>query len=178
MHLRRSIEVEQAAIAPRHRKRTARGHRTTCTYNNPSNAAVTFGESTKDEMCYLVSFVTGGGAPLSGCVNQMPPDMGDGGIPDGGWPANPDAGTCGSQTANAKGIGAPCTKGGNECATGLTCTLDQGSSPPGFCLEIGGCKTTADCGGGGVTCCAPAQGGGLIDICIPEACRPSNCQPM
>jgi len=153
--------------------------RTTCTYTNPGADTVSFGETSADEMCYLVSFVTNPTTSLNGCVNQTPPSdggTGDGGPPD--YPTNPDAGACGAQTANSKGIGAACTQGGNECASGLTCSLDQGSSPPGFCLEIGSCKTSADCGGGGATCCAPAEGGGLIDICIPEACRPTDCKPM
>ncbi|MFT3766409.1 MAG: hypothetical protein QM820_12990 [Minicystis sp.] len=145
--------------------------RVTCSYDNPKDEAVTFGESSNDEMCYLVTFVTGNNGEIDGCVNQSSPPG------DGGVPPNPDAGACGDQVPNAAGIGAPCTKGGGECASGLTCSADQGDDPPGFCLKIGGCTTTPDCGGGSATCCAPKEAGGLLNICIPEACRPADCLP-
>src|SRR6266511_2381136 len=95
---------------------------------------------------------------------------------DGGSDAAPPN-AC-KPTENAMGVGAPCTKGGNECKTGLSCSADQAQSSgtgPGFCLKIGRCTTNADCGGGDATCCAPAEGGGAIKICIPESCRPSTC---
>lgn len=40
----------------------------TCTYDNTTNAAVTYGESTTNEMCYLVLFYTPFDR-LNGCVN-------------------------------------------------------------------------------------------------------------
>jgi len=148
--------------------RAPKGKKThlTCGYDNTTDHVVTFGESSNDEMCYLVGYVRGKEGAF-GCDNTS-------------FVADPDAGTdAGAMcmpTENSVGIGAACTKGGNECKSGLACSLDQaGSSGPGFCLKIGGCTTTADCGGGDATCCAPAQGGGAIKICIPESCRPSNC---
>lgn len=142
--------------------------RVTCTYENPGSGTVGFGESSSDEMCFLVGFARNRRG-LGGCINGLT------------WedPRDPAAGACGEQQPNALGIGAPCTKGGNECAPGLTCSLDQASTPEGskgFCLKIGGCGSAEDCGGGGATCCAPAQGGGLVTICMPEACRPTNCK--
>jgi hypothetical protein len=42
--------------------------RVTCTYDNTSDKAITYGESTEDEMCYLVLFYTPFDR-LGGCVN-------------------------------------------------------------------------------------------------------------
>jgi hypothetical protein len=140
----------------------------TCSYDNTSDHVVGFGESSNDEMCYLIGYVRGKEGAF-GCAHPSV-DPGDGGTSDGGTNA------C-MPTANAAGIGAPCTRGGNECQSGLTCSLDQSASStgPGFCLRIGACTTTADCGGGDATCCAPAEAGGAINICIPESCRPATC---
>ena len=146
--------------------RAPKGKKTelTCGYNNTTAHVVGFGESSNDEMCYLVSYVRGKEGAF-GCHND---------------PLDADAGTptaC-MPTENAAGVGAPCTKGGNECKAGLSCSLDQAQAAdagPGFCLRIGGCMTSADCGGGDATCCAPAEAGGAIKICIPESCRPSTC---
>ncbi|HEX9297561.1 MAG TPA: hypothetical protein VF881_17085 [Polyangiaceae bacterium] len=140
----------------------------TCSYNNITDHVVGFGESSNDEMCYLVGYIRGKEGAF-GCSH--PPSDSDGGSDA----APPNA--C-KPTENAMGVGAPCTKGGNECKTGLSCSADQAQSSgtgPGFCLKIGGCTTNADCGGGDATCCAPAEGGGAIKICIPESCRPSTC---
>ena len=146
--------------------------RVTCNYDNPSAKEVKFGESSNDEMCFLPTFVTGATEQLGGCVYLKPIDQTD-------VPPDPAAGVCGEQKPNSLGIGELCTKGGGECATGLSCTADQGSGDPsGFCIKIGGCKTTPDCGGDWATCCAPKEAGGLVNICIPEACRPSDCIPQ
>jgi hypothetical protein len=40
-----------------------------------------------------------------------------------------------------------------------------------------GCTAGAQCGEG-ATCCAPAEGGGLIKTCLPDACRPADCAPV
>jgi hypothetical protein len=143
--------------------------RVTCTFENTTDRTVTFGESSNDEMCFLVTFARGRRG-LEGCEPGSAPL----------FPPDPRAGTCGEQAPNARGIGASCSAGGGQCGSDLACSLDQPQAPPdspGFCLQIGGCQTTADCGGGGATCCAPAQAGGLINICIPEACRPADCLP-
>jgi hypothetical protein len=138
--------------------------RVSCTYDNPTEEMVTFGEGSENEMCFLVLY-EGGGGSLDGCVN-----LGDPGT--GGPMCEP--------TANELGIGAPCTAGGGECNEGLTCTSDQpgGGDGDGFCLQVGGCTMSEECGTGAV-CCAPAAAGGLLNICIPEECRPSDCaDPM
>lgn len=137
--------------------------RVSCTYENPTDEAVAFGESSNDEMCFLVLYVVNGS--IDGCVN-----LGDPGT--GGPMCEPEE--------NELGIGAPCTPDGGECAEGLTCTSDQpgGSDGEGFCLKVGGCTTSEECGTG-AACCAPAAAGGLLNICIPEVCRPSDCaDPM
>jgi hypothetical protein len=145
--------------------------RVTCAYDNPSPDTIGFGESSNDEMCFLMTFASDAQEELDGCVYL---------VPSGEEPVPPDpaAGTCGEQQANALGIGATCTKGGGECADGLSCSMDQGSEAPGFCLKVGGCEVTADCGGDWATCCAPKEAGGLLNICIPEACRPADCYPQ
>lgn len=134
--------------------------RVTCSYDNPTDEMVGFGESSIDEMCFLVTYVVGSGSnALDGCV-----ELGTG-----------DPGPMCEPTENEMGIGRACTEGGGECAEGTTCTGDQpGNSGDGFCLRIGGCTMDADCGTGAV-CCAPAEAGGFLNICLPEECRPSDC---
>ena len=152
--------IEAKPIVARKGKNT----KVTCSYDNTTDRTVGFGESSNDEMCYLVGYVRGKEGAF-GCT--PPPVQGDGGMPTACMPR-----------ANAAGVGAPCTQGGNECKEGLTCSLDQAPSSdgaPGFCLRVGGCTTSADCGGGDATCCAPAEAGGAINICIPESCRPATC---
>ena len=141
--------------------------KTTCRYDNQRDQTVSFGESSNDEMCYLVGFEASALAGIDGCVRQ-PDNATDGGTSDS------DAGACGTQTPNDKGIGKSCTAGGAECAGGLSCTADQDPSAPGFCMKIG-CTKTADCGGGSAVCCAPKQGGGVIGVCLPSECQPSDC---
>ncbi len=146
--------------------------RTTCSYENSTAEDVTFGDSSFDEMCFLVGFATGTDTDLDGCLTLIGDDTQ---IP---VPPDPAAGVCGEHEVNSLGIGQACTKGGDECAAGLTCTADQNDDPDGFCLKVGGCATTSDCGGGFATCCAPPEAGGLINICLPEACRPAECIPQ
>lgn len=86
------------------------------------------------------------------------------------------AGTCGEHAINSVGIGAACNKGGGECEPGTLCSADQSSKGGeiGICIMIG-CNFTRACGG--VTCCASAEAGGIINICIPEACCAPDCAP-
>jgi hypothetical protein len=145
--------IEQTPIS------IAKGTKTriTCTYDNTTTATVGFGESSHDEMCYLAMFVPGE-AGTFGCVQNPPSDAG--------------GGAC-MATPNAMGIGTPCTNGGNQCPSGLSCSSDlNSSSGPGFCMKVG-CSTAADCGG--ATCCSPAQAGGAVNVCLPTACVPSDC---
>jgi hypothetical protein len=138
--------------------------RITCTYDNSTTSTVTYGESSYNEMCYLAMFVPGKSGAF-GCVTGAPSDAGAG--DDGG-----DAGTC-TATANAMGIGAACMAGGGECPSGLSCSSDLNNTPgAGFCMKVG-CSAASDCGG--ATCCAPAQSGGAINVCLPTACVPSDC---
>jgi copper type II ascorbate-dependent monooxygenase-like protein len=140
--------------------------RINCTYDNPTSATVDYGESTTQEMCFLIAFVVGQDG-LGGCVNTPP--AGDGGAPTSGSKC--------MATPTASGIGASCTAGGGECASGLQCSADVGSSggSTGICLKVG-CAASSDCGSG-ATCCAPAQAGGAIKVCLPSECVPSDCTP-
>ena len=137
--------------------------RTTCSYDNTTNATVTYGESSYDEMCYLAMFVPGMTGAF-GCVTAPPDDAGAG-----------DGGAC-TPTANALGVGAACTAAGGQCRSGLSCSTDLQSSAkgtPGFCMKVG-CTGASDCGSG-ATCCSPAQSGGAVNVCLPSGCVPSDC---
>jgi hypothetical protein len=147
--------------------------RTTCEYNNTSDNTVKYGESTKTEMCFFLTF-SKDGKRLDGCIDlSANPELLDGGDPTVN---GADASTCHDIVANEKGIGQPCLRGANECKLGLTCSSDvQSSAPPdGLCISVGECMHPNECGSN-ATCCAPAAGGGAVNICVPEACRPSDC---
>lgn len=144
---------------------------TRCTYDNPGDKEVTFGESSYDEMCFVAGLQVGGSG-LSSCIESPP--AGDGGV----VPRAPDAGVCG-EVETPTGVGRHCTMNGSECPAGMTCTAGQAGTDPnagGYCIKIG-CEAQSDCGTGG-TCCTPTQAGGLVNICIPEACRPLDCRPV
>jgi hypothetical protein len=144
--------------------------RVVCSYDNPTDKPIKFGESTFDEMCFFTAFRTNF-QDLDGCIDlggwggQTP--GGDGGTGDGGTT------TC-EPSANELGVGGPCTPGGNECTGGLSCSSDlEGTGEPGFCMKLG-CQATSECGSNSV-CCTPAQSGGIINICLPESCQPTDC---
>ena len=138
--------------------------RITCNYDNTTAAPVSYGESTNDEMCFLVAFVVGLSGE-GGCV-QGPA------APDGGASGGGDGGSC-VPTANSLGVGATCTAGGGECGSGLSCSADLGAGKgSGFCLKVG-CASSSECGDN-ATCCAPPQGGG-IKACLPQSCVPAGC---
>lgn len=146
-----------------------------CTYDNTRDKTISFGESSLTEMCFGIGFTVGSKGPR-GCLAKVQ-------APDGGVPRAPDAGVCGA-TESAGGVGRPCTAGGGECnapdggASGLFCSADgpgrDAGTTSGMCIKLG-CSSSADCGG--ATCCSPAIGGGLVNICIPEACRDPSCIP-
>lgn len=143
-----------------------------CTYDNTRDKTISFGESSLTEMCFGIGFTVGSKGPR-GCLAKVD-------VPDGGVPRAPDAGVCGA-TESAGGIGRKCTTGGGECDTGALCTADSpgggggdAGTRSGICIKLG-CSTSADCGG--ATCCSPPQGGGLVKICMPEACREPTCIP-
>jgi hypothetical protein len=139
--------------------------RTSCTYDNKSDQTISFGESSLNEMCFAVGFAVGvDGA--SGCLQRS----------SGGQevPRDPAAGACADVVPNSLGIGAKCTAGGGECATGLSCSEDlQATGGQGMCVRLN-CTDAADCGGGSATCCSYS---GFTDLCIAEACRPLTCIP-
>jgi hypothetical protein len=144
---------------------------TRCTYDNTTAKDVTFGESSYDEMCFLAGLQVGG-TGLTSCIQS--PERGDGGV----VPHAPDAGVCG-EVETPTGIGRHCTPNGNECAAGQLCSAGQGMGADpnnGICIQVG-CAAQSECGTGG-SCCTPTQGGGLVNICIPEACRPLDCTPI
>jgi hypothetical protein len=142
-----------------------------CTYDNDRDKAASFGESSFDEMCFAAGLAVGGSGESGGCIEGAE-------VPDGGVPRAANAGVCG-QVVSPTGVGKACTKDGAECPTGMICSAGQAGAPDagqgGMCIQIG-CKASTECGAG-ATCCAPRQGGGLVNICIPEACRPLDCVP-
>src|SRR4051794_25307117 len=64
--------------------------------------------------------------------------------------AAPEGPSCPAVTPNCKGIGKPCTKGGNDCHGSTICDLDVSKRGKGMCVIV--FCTQADCGTG-VTCC-------------------------
>jgi hypothetical protein len=143
-----------------------------CTYDNTRDKTIGFGESSLTEMCFGIGFTVGVKGPR-GCLAKV-----EG--PDGGVPRALDAGVCGAKEYSG-GIGRACTSNGGECDKTLFCSAnapgggDAGSGKRGVCMKIG-CSTSDDCGG--ATCCTPSVGGGLIQICVPEACRDPSCIPL
>ena len=141
----------------------------TCSYNNTTANKVTFGESSLDEMCYLVGYIRGKEGAF-GCTGKPF-------VPDDGGASDADAAdtapaNC-KPAANSIGVGGACTAGGNECKNGLSCSTDlSSSSGAGFCVKLG-CASATDCGGD-ATCCSPSQGGG-VKVCLPASCVPSDC---
>jgi hypothetical protein len=132
--------------------------RVTCSYDNPYDHEVGYGESSNDEMCFMITFSKG---TRAGCASS------------GGGMVSEE---CLNVMANEIGIGGACTASGGECAEGLLCTADQGGGAQGMCISIG-CTSNTECGEN-ATCCTPSQGGGVINICIPEVCRPSDCETL
>lgn len=76
----------------------------------------------------------------------------------------PRFGECQGDEGNEVGVGKVCTKGGGECAEGLTCFKDINIDAPGFCTIIT-CTGHAICGSGSM--CAPIVEG---EYCLPISC--------
>jgi hypothetical protein len=147
--------------------------RVRCSYDNPHDQNITFGESTTNEMCFFIGLAADQEG-LKGCM--LGGTEGDGDEEE--VPVDPAAGACGDHEPTDTGVGTACTAGGSECAAGQMCTADFRGTPEGLCISIG-CESDADCGSGGnATCCTPSQGGGAINICMPEACRSPSCIPV
>jgi hypothetical protein len=164
-------DFDQQAIAPlSFRLEPGDLTRVTCNYDNPTSELIEFGESTFNEMCFFTTFRSKYQA-LDGCIDLggwgSNTPGGDGGTGDGG------GGSC-EPSANEIGVGGPCSAGGGECASGLSCSSDlEQTSEPGFCMKLG-CKTSGECGSNAV-CCAPAEAGGVINVCLPASCQPTDC---
>lgn len=75
--------------------------------------------------------------------------------------------SCPPKGANDAGVGAPCSKGGNQCAntTAPYCTVDYAAIPAAFCTKT--CTADADCGNG--ASCA-SESGLSLRACVPNAC--------
>lgn len=179
-----SFNFDQQAIVPQS-LRLLPGDltRTSCRYTNTTAETVLFGDSSRDEMCYLVTYTTSQSG-LDGCLDLTTPEVSNEDavrVTDNETDQTARDSACDQSQANSLGIGTACTEGGDECPAGTLCSLDQGGTPDGtygFCLSIGACQSSPDCGGGNAVCCAPAEGGGVINICLPGACRPDNCVPI
>lgn len=128
-------------------------------------------------LAFLLGLVTAAGACSGGSRNRG--DASVDSIIDVGleWPDG-----CPPATANDKGIGAACTRGGNECKNGLLCTCDpqlgallagvpcictraqpaqNGSKDP--CMD----SVPANYCGSGATCCNVLNSAAY---CVPNVC--------
>ena len=90
---------------------------------------------------------------------------------DAGSPADGGADTCIPGAGNDIGVGKKCTKGGKECASGLSCDLDLDPSGVGGCIKLM-CTADSACGTG-AKCCQPSQS--PIKVCIIDMCLPPEC---
>ena len=90
---------------------------------------------------------------------------------------NPPQGTtCPTTSGNCKGIGTPCTKGGNECPSPTVCDLDLDPNGAGVCITILACTPgNHDCGAGASCCNTPMTSN--TAVCLPNQCIPSDCTP-
>jgi hypothetical protein len=81
---------------------------------------------------------------------------------------------CPPDAGNEIGIGKPCSKGGNECGSGLLCTCGNfavtlPANMPCLCtnaIASASCPTNPNCGSN-ATCCAIL---GVVSGCIPNVC--------
>jgi len=131
-----------------------------CGFENTTSEVVTFGESTNNEMCFFIGFATKATHQLAGCIGGSGSSI----APEG----------CGEDPPNEIGLGAYCTEGGNECASGLMCTEDiEETKGLNLCLGTS-CNSSSDCGEGGV--CCKIDVGFQIDLCLPPSCVFSVCE--
>jgi hypothetical protein len=94
--------------------------------------------------------------------------------PDVAACAPPQGTTCPTTAGNCKGIGAPCTKGGNECPSPTACDVDLDPSGAGICITILACTPgNHDCGNGASCCKTPMTSN--TAVCLPNPCIPSDC---
>jgi len=111
--------------------------RLTCNYNNTKQQTVVYGESTFNEMCYLIMFVVG---PPTGCIRgSVPPSVAGSPMGAAGGSGGGAAGAGGSGAAGActdieimPGVVMP-----GCCAQGM-CGADVSNFQPGVgCVELG-----------------------------------------
>jgi Copper type II ascorbate-dependent monooxygenase, C-terminal domain len=121
--------------------------RLTCNYNNTRSEAVTYGESSLNEMCFLIMFVVG---PPSGCIRGSAPLVG--GAPMG--PSGGDAGT----TAGCPNVGIMGTAIPGCCTPEGMCGIDTSQFTSNGCVELGAAAAGA------------AQMGYTLDFPAPRAC--------
>ena len=134
----------------------------TCGYDNQLDQAVTFGESTTNEMCFFIGFATGARQELAGCIASDQSSF----FPEG----------CGDDPPNDIGLGATCSEGGGECEGGLLCTEDiEQTAGLEMCIGIG-CGASSDCGEGGI--CCKIAGAGDVTLCLPPSCQLSVCEVL
>jgi hypothetical protein len=107
-------------------------------------------------------------------VDAGAPDSGSG-TGDAGSTCTDTLGTCSpcpGYLGNDAGLGAYCSKGGNQCKPfGLLCPLDLGENY-NFCvtnvLAFQSCNVDSGVACGAGECCASQQG---VDVCLPTGCQ-------
>ena len=88
----------------------------------------------------------------------------------------PQGAACPTTAGNCKGIGAPCTKGGNQCPSPTVCDIDLDPNGAGICITILACTPgNHDCGNGASCCNTPMTSN--TAVCLPNVCIPSDCTP-
>lgn len=90
---------------------------------------------------------------------------------------------CPPAAGNEIGIGAPCTRTGNECTGGFNCscqnwfTYPMPESMPCFCTEVafgGACNSPC---GSNATCCTYTISTITVSACFPAVCAPDGQCP-
>jgi len=86
--------------------------------------------------------------------------------------ASPLGATCPPIAGNCKGIGAPCTRGGGQCASvHALCDIDLDPRGAGMCMTV--LCSPGECGSG-ATCCKSAATQNIA-LCMPNQCLPADC---
>lgn len=93
---------------------------------------------------------------------------------------------CPPDAGNENGIGAPCTRTGNECTGGLTCSCEDRlgyqmpAGMPCFCTNVSFGSSCSNCGTN-APCCTytiPLTTGSItVSACFPSVCAPNGQCP-
>jgi hypothetical protein len=94
---------------------------------------------------------------------------------------------CPPDAGNENGIGAPCTRTGNECPGGLTCSCEDRlgyqmpAGMPCFCTNVSFGSTCSNCGTN-APCCTytiplTPTTSVTVSACFPSVCAPNNQCP-